>query len=269
MLALYRSGRQAEALDVYRDARMTLVEELGLEPGRELKELERAMLAQDPALERPRAPAAARAPGIFVGRERGAADALLGCARDARDGRGGVFLVSGEPGIGKTRLADEVAAHARDHGHAVLRGRCWEAGGAPAYWPWVQLLRACTRSLEPDQLRACVGSGGPELAELLPELREVLGDIPRPVVRDPEALRFRLFDAVDVLPGRVAATERPLLVVLDDLHAADEPSLLLLRFLAGAIGDSRVLVLGAYRDTETAPDDRSNDCSLTCCASAR
>ena len=106
------------------------------------------------------------------------------------------------------------------------------------------------RSLEPAQLRRCVGSGGPELAELLPELRELLGDIPRPVVRDPEALRFRLFDAVVSFLGELAATERPLLVVLDDLHAADEPSLLLLRFLAGAIGDSRVLVLGAYRDTE-------------------
>ena len=108
------------------------------------------------------------------------------------------------------------------------------------------------RSLEPAELRRCVGSGAPELAELLPELRELLGEIPRPVVRDPEALRFRLFDAVASFLGEIAATERPLLVVLDDLHAADEPSLLLLRYLAGAIGDGRILVLGAYRDTEPA-----------------
>jgi len=254
MLALYRSGRQADALDVYRDARTTLVEELGLEPGRELGKLERAILTHDPALERPGEPEAPRAPGVFVGRGTELRTVLRALA-DARDGRGGVLLLSGEPGIGKTRLADEVAAHARDQGMNAVRGRCWEDGGAPAYWPWVQLLRACMRSLDAAQLRRCVGSGGPELAELLPELRELLGDIPRPVVRDPEALRFRLFDAVVSFLGELAATERPLLVVLDDLHAADEPSLLLLRFLAGATGDSRVLVLGAHRDTEPGLDD--------------
>ena len=125
----------------------------------------------------------------------------------------------------------------------------------PAYWPWVQLVRACMRSLDPTELHRCVGSGGPELAELLPELRELLGGISRSVVRDPEALRFRLFEAVVSFLGEIAATDRPLLVVLDDLHAADESSLLLLRYLAGAIGDSRVLVLGAFRDTEPRPED--------------
>ena len=252
MLALYRSGRQAEALDVYRDARMTLVEELGIEPSRELKDLERAVLSQDPALERPRAQAVAAGPGGFVGRE-AELRALLDALHDARDGRGGAVLISGEPGIGKSRLVDELTARARDDGMAVLRGRCWESGGAPAYWPWVQVLRAYTRGVEPEHLRARLGTGAPELAQLLPELREVLDDIPRPVVRDPEALRFRLFDAVATTFQAVAG-DHPLLIVLDDLHAADASSLLLLQFLARAIEDSRLMLLGAYRDTETAPD---------------
>ena len=251
MLALYRSGRQAEALDVYRDARETLVEELGIEPSRELKELERAVLVQDPVLSRPRA--AARAPGAFVGRDDEMAT-LLGALRDAEEARGSIVLLSGEPGIGKSRLADEVAARARADGIQVLRGRCWEAGGAPAYWPWVQVLRAYLRGADPDHLREQLGPGAPELAELLPELREILADIPHPAVRDPEVLRFRLFDAVATLLAAVADHGRSLLVVLDDLHAADEPSLLLLQFLAGAVPDTRVVVLGAFRDTEVGPD---------------
>jgi DNA-binding SARP family transcriptional activator len=252
MLALYRSDRQAEALDVYRDTRATLVEELGIEPSRDLQDLERAILGQDPSLRRPGARLAPRAAGAFVGRDAELA-ALVGALGDAEAGRGGVFLLSGEPGIGKSRLADEVAARARDRGLRVLRGRCWEAGGAPGYWPWVQALRSYVRGADPDLLRVRLGRGAPELAEMLPELREVL-DLPRPAVHDPEALRFRLFDAIAAFLHGLG-NERGLVVVLDDLHAADEPSLLLLEFLAQNLADARVLVLGAYRDTETAPGD--------------
>src|SRR5215210_1307930 len=249
MLALYHSGRQAEALDVYRDTRTTLVEELGIEPSRELQDLERAILAQDRSLERPGARPAPRAAGAFVGRGV-ELRALMDGLREAHAGDGSLFLLSGEPGIGKSRLVDEVAAHARDRGLRVLRGRCWEAGGAPGYWPWVQVLRAYVRGAEVDELRARLGPHASELGELLPDLHELLDDVPRPLLRDPEARRFQLFDAVASVLRDIGA-ERGLLVVVDDVHAADTPSLLLLQFLARTVSDARVMVLAAYRDTET------------------
>src|SRR4051794_22177787 len=138
MLALYRSGRQAEALEVYRRTRRALVDELGIEPGRELQDLEGRILAQDPGLE---AQSAQPASGdALLGRERELEQ--LGPVVDrALAGDGALLLVGGEPGIGKGRLAETLAVRARDRGAQVLVGRCWEAGGAPAYWPWVQALR--------------------------------------------------------------------------------------------------------------------------------
>jgi DNA-binding SARP family transcriptional activator len=234
MLALYRCGRQAEALEVYHDARRTLVDELGIEPGAELRGLEQAILVQDRSLDRP--PAQAEEPGsVFVGRERELSE-LLGALEDALSGRGRLVLLAGEPGSGKSRLADELALRASAHGARVLVGRCWEAGGAPAYWPWVQALRALDS-----------GAAEADLAPLLSEIRQ-------PSLVESEGARFRLFEAATVLL-HAAASDRPLLLVLDDLHAADEASLLLLEFIARSIGDARMLVVGAYRDIDPAPRD--------------
>src|SRR5439155_19780875 len=130
MLALYRAGRQAEALEAYQRARRVLVEELGIEPGRTLRELEGAILRQDPLLDPPVTIEAAEAGrGIFVGRE-SELEQLLAGLEDARAGRGRVFLLVGEPGIGKSRLADEVTWRARSRGVRLPVGRCWGAGGA-------------------------------------------------------------------------------------------------------------------------------------------
>jgi DNA-binding SARP family transcriptional activator len=257
MLALYRSERQADALQAYQDARRTLVDELGIEPGERLRELERAILAQDPSLHlpaaaEPAAESARRAPrSVFVGRERELAELTAGLD-DALAGRGRLVLLVGEPGIGKSRLAEELVARARARGARVLVGRCWEAGGAPAYWPWVQALRTHVRDSDGAALRAQLGAGAADLAQLLPELRERFPGLPEPPVPESDAARFRLFDAVAEFLRR-ACESRPSVLVLDDLHAADAPSLLLLRFLARQLGSTRMLVLGAYRDVDPLP----------------
>jgi DNA-binding SARP family transcriptional activator len=254
MLALYRSDRQADALQAYQDARRTLVEELGIEPGERLRELERAILAQDPALhlavaEEPAAGEPALEPrGAFVGRERELAELVEGLD-DAFAGRGRLCLLVGEPGIGKSRLGEELIAHARARRARVLVGRCWEAGGAPAYWPWVQSLRPYLRETDAARLRSQLREGAAEVAQLLPELRDLLADLPPAPPVESEGARFRLFDSMTAFLKSVAAA-RPLVLVLDDLHAADEPSLLLLRFVARELGDSRLLIVGAYRDVD-------------------
>lgn len=187
--------------------------------------------------------------GSFVGRG-GEIDQVVAALEEALGGRGAVFLVGGEPGIGKSRLAEEVSARARETGFRVLWGRCWEEGGAPAYWPWVQCIRSLLRhggapAIPPDRAG--------EVAQLVPELKELIPGIPQPAEADPETARFRLFDAAAAL-FRAAGDAEPLALVIDDLHAADQPSLLFLRFLAAEVAEGRVLVLTTYRDTAVDAD---------------
>jgi DNA-binding SARP family transcriptional activator len=250
MLALYRSARQADALDAYRDARAALVDELGIEPGRELRNRHQAILEQDPELDLVAEPESRSEPngGFLVGRD-AELDELEAGLGDAFAGRGRLFLLFGEPGIGKSRLAEAVASRARARGALVVVGRCWEAGGAPAYWPWVQALRAYVRDADPEALRAQLGAGAGEIAQIVPELRDTFGDLPAPVAAESDAARFRLLDSTASFL-RAASIERPLVVVLDDLHAADEPSLLMLQFVAGELGESRLLVVGTFRDVD-------------------
>jgi tetratricopeptide (TPR) repeat protein len=189
-----------------------------------------------------------RAAPVLVGRD-GELGELLAGTDDAASGSGRLFLLAGDPGIGKSRLAYEAAERARDRGFTVAWGRCWEAGGAPVYWPWVQSLRACVRGLGGEELRSHLGAGAPFVAQIVAEVAEILPDVGPPPPMAAEGGRFRLFDAVATFL-RNAAAEQPLMLVLDDLHAADAPSILLLRFVARELGDARVLALGAYRDIE-------------------
>jgi len=201
----------------------------------------------DEAETRPANPLESLAGGVFVGRER-ELEQLREAVDVALSGRGSLQLLVGEPGIGKTRAAEELATYARVSGARVYWGRCREDEGAPAYWPWVQAIRSYARDADPVALAWQLGGGAAEVAQLIPEVAEKL-DIEPAKGSDSEEARFRLFDSVTSLL-LAAARDRPLVVVLDDLHWADEPSLLLLRFAAREVASSGLLILGTYRDVE-------------------
>ena len=157
-----------------------------------------------------------------------------------------MFLISGEPGIGKTRLADEIAGDAASRGMRVVWGRCWEDAGAPAYLPWVDVLRSLILDQRRDRERH--SALPPEIAQLIPELSaETTSRLGFP--SDPAQARFRLFDAIATLLKKVASSA-PLLIVLDDLHEADHSSLELLKFVARGLTDSRIVIVGTHRDAE-------------------
>jgi len=172
---------------------------------------------------------------------------------DAGQGRGRLVLLSGEPGIGKSRLVDEFVNSPRDNPAPVLWGRCWEAGGAPPYWPWIQLMRGYLRGRDLDIVRTEIGPGAVDIAQMLPEIRDLFPDLPAPPTVDPDSARFRLFDSTATFLLD-AARRDPHVLVLEDLHAADTPSLLLLRFLTDQIVDARLLILATYRDVELTPE---------------
>ena len=161
-------------------------------------------------------------------------------------GRGRLVAITGEPGIGKTRLVDEFVRTSGLPPARVLRGRCPEQAGVPSYWPWTRVLRALVASVGIDGIRAALGDEAAALAPLLPALG---GDGAVAAAGSDAAARYELFAAVTGLLCRAAAAE-PLLVVLEDVHWADEASLALLEFAAQEIDGSRLLVLLTYRDRE-------------------
>ncbi len=189
-------------------------------------------------------------------------DAVL----DMLAGRGRLVMLAGEPGIGKTRLAEETALDATARGGRVLWGRCWEGGGAPAFWPWIQVIRGSLGgAVSPDEVSAEVRHGLAYIAQVVPELRSTLPGTdsvresgaelsPGDAARGPGPERFRLFDAVSTLL-KWLAVQTPLMLVLDDLHAADDDSLALLRFVARELKQTRMLIVGTYREVEVRQSD--------------
>jgi class 3 adenylate cyclase/tetratricopeptide (TPR) repeat protein len=195
----------------------------------------------------PVAPVPPRGPA-FIGREEVMAG-LRARFEEALSARGCVVLLVGEPGIGKTRTAEEMALEASEREALVLDGRCYEGEGAPAFWPWVQILRSAIRQFDPRSLREEMGPGALEIAHLVPELRERFPDLPVQQPIESDEARFRLFESVSAFLVN-ASRIRPLFLILDDLHWADGPTLLLLQFLARELRDAPILLLGAYRDVE-------------------
>ena len=188
---------------------------------------------------------------VFVGRQREIAE-LTAALDEALSGQGRIVMLAGEPGIGKTRTAQELTALAETAGAMVLWGWCYEEEGAPPYWPWVQAIRAYVQQCDAGQLRTEMGHGAANIADVIPEIHDKITDLKPPPAVEPEAARFRLFDSIATFLKSVAQSQ-PLMLVLDDIHWADRPSLLLLQFLArelAPVHSGRLLVVGCYRDME-------------------
>lgn len=261
MLALYRAGRQADALGAYERFRRTLDEELGIEPSAALKELQFRILNQAPDLqpEVGEAPAAARpaepAPGPANGSgPHSARDGFVGRAAElsrleagldaARAGRGSIVLITGRAGIGKTRLTAALAERARGRGATVLSGRCIQlVGTGLPYLPLVDALRQVGGF---SALSALAGELR-ELPRLVPELAGPDASMPADQPRTDS--RLRLFEEVLAVLERLSVSE-PLVLVLEDLHWADESTLDLVVFLAHAVRDRPILLVATYRSEE-------------------
>jgi len=182
----------------------------------------------------------------FVGRDHELV-VMRAALHDASAARGRLLFLVGDPGIGKTSLAAELADEATREGARVLIGRADDGEGASPFWPWVQIVRAYLDQVDTDTVRTELGAGAADVADVIPDVRErVSGLAVRSELPSAQA-RFRFFDSFTRFL-RAAARRQPLVLVLDDLHWFDEPSLLLLRFLARDLSGARLLVIATYRD---------------------
>jgi len=190
---------------------------------------------------------ASSAGGFFVGRST-ELELLTTAWKQATEGSLRIVMVAGEPGIGKTRLAGELAGRVDDDGGTVLYGRCDEDLGVP-YQPFAEALRPYVAACPLDELAAHVEAHEGELGRLVPELARRLPEVPPPLQAEPEVERYRLFEAVGGLLA-AASLRTPVLLVLDDLHWAAKPTLLLLRHVVAHPEPAAALIVGTYRDTE-------------------
>ncbi|WP_250563733.1 BTAD domain-containing putative transcriptional regulator [Sphaerisporangium fuscum] len=293
-LALYRGGRQGDALLALRQARRTLAEELGVDPGPALQRMEADILAQSPDLAGPPAPPppVAGAAGTRVaadGDETGAVgtraagdeawadgeglfgrdaelSALMDAAARARSGRLRPVLVTGEAGMGKSALTERLVTELLDDGWHVAVGRCPQTDGAPAGWAWAEILRGLVETFPPDaavaaSIRSLTGeAAGPEDGRPQAGWPGAVGDL--------TAERFRARRALASYLGGVAR-QGPLLVVLDDLHRADDETLAVLAHLVADLRATRLLLVLTYREDEGAARLTETAATLAACEPVR
>ncbi len=186
--------------------------------------------------------------GRFVGRAH-ELNGLKALFDETLSGRSRLVMVVGEPGIGKTRLVEELGVYTAVRGAQVCWGHCYEGELGVPYLPFVEALRAYVRDRPDAELRAELSTGAPEVATIVSDLRVRFPDIPVAPTLEGDAERLRLFEGVSAFLTN-ASTARPLVLMLDDLHWADKPTLLLLQYLARNLRRERIMILCTYRDVE-------------------
>ncbi|MDE3167148.1 MAG: protein kinase, partial [Acidobacteriota bacterium] len=176
-------------------------------------------------------------------------DRLIRLLDAALAGHGSLVLIGGEPGIGKTHLTRAILAEARRRGCFTVTGHCSEMEGAPPYEPFLEMLEYSARAVPQESFRYAVGDAAPEIARLMPQLRRLYPDIPAPLELPPEQQRRFLFNAYREFVER-SARLTPVVSAFEDLHWADEATLLLLKHLAQTVSGIPLLIVGTYRDVE-------------------
>jgi ATP/maltotriose-dependent transcriptional regulator MalT len=182
----------------------------------------------------------------FVGREE-ERTWLREIIDSTQGGAGGLVMIGGEPGVGKSRLAQQMAREGRDRGFRVFTGHCYEREGDLPYMPWVEIIEAAAQETPPEAFREVLADSAPEMARIAPQLRLILPDIPPPLQLPAEQQRRYTFGCIADYVGKVARIQ-PRLYVVEDLHWADESTLLFLSYLAERLGSIPALVIGTYRD---------------------
>ena len=190
--------------------------------------------------------------GVFVGRDEQMA-VLRSGLEETMSGRGRFLMIEGEPGIGKSRIAHELAVYAGERGAKVLWGRADEKGASTAYWPWVQAIRSHVQNSDGEQLERELGEGASEIAVIVADVRQKLAGLePPPDMDDPQQPSFRLYEAFASFL-KAASEDNPLVIVLDDLHRADDSTLAMVRFIVPELHTMRVFLIGTMEPTSALP----------------
>jgi DNA-binding SARP family transcriptional activator len=263
MVYQYRLGRRGQALRAYERCRKVLLEQFGANPMPQTQALHTDLLRAEPLgaplhFQRSPAPVEARPQSWparlpFIGRDKEMAG-LQDHLAAAMSGWGRLMLISGEAGIGKTRLVEEFLALAKAQGAQVLLGQCHEMERDLPYQPIRESLRPyLLRHLGPERARRILGPWAPHVARLVPEVKELVPDLPALEPLPPERDRQRLLTGL-VQFCRLLASRYPLVFFLDDLHWSDPSTLQCLHMLARRTAEARVLILGAFREEEIEPD---------------